>query len=195
MVNFDQRAALVVVDVQNDFADPAGGLFVQGGHEVVAVCNELIDRALAAGVSVHYTQDWHPPETPHFETGGGPWPVHCVAGTWGAELHPALRVEGEVVRKGVGGEDGYSGFSVRHHHSGEVVGTELVRLLRGAGAERVVVVGLAADVCVKETALDAVRHGFEAIVVRSATRAVDVAPEASARLESELLAAGVAVEP
>ena len=195
MVNFDRRAALVVVDVQNDFADPAGGLFVQGGHEVVAVCNELIEQALTAGASVHYTQDWHPPETPHFESGGGPWPDHCVAGTWGAELHPALRVEGEIVRKGVGGEDGYSGFSVRHHHSGEVVGTELVDLLRDAGAERVVVVGLAADVCVKETALDAVRHGFETVVVRSATRAVDAAPEALARLEAELAAAGITIEP
>jgi nicotinamidase/pyrazinamidase len=95
----------------------------------------------------------------------------------------------------VGGEDGYSGFSVRHHQSGEVVGTELVDLLRDAGAERVVVVGLAADVCVKETALDAVRHGFETVVVRSATRAVDPAPEAQARLEAELAAAGVTIEP
>jgi len=194
MVDFDQSSALVVVDVQNDFADPGGGLFVAGGPEVVAACNALIEQAVAGGASVHYTQDWHPPETPHFETGGGPWPVHCVAGTWGAELHPDLRVEGGTVRKGVGGEDGYSGFSVRHHHSGEVEGTELADRLREAGAERVVVVGLAADVCVKETALDAVRHGFEVIVVRSATAAVDEGPEARARLHAELTAVGIAVE-
>jgi nicotinamidase/pyrazinamidase len=195
MVRFDRRSALVVVDVQNDFADPAGGLFVAGGPGVVAACNELIGEALAAGASIHYTQDWHPAETPHFETGGGPWPVHCVAETWGAELHPDLRIEGGIVRKGVGGEDGYSGFSVRHHHSGEVEGTELARRLREAGAERVVVVGLAADVCVKETALDAVRHGFETVVVRSATASVDAHGEAAVRLDAELAAAGVTVEP
>jgi hypothetical protein len=80
---YDDRTALIVVDIQNDFADPAGGLYVLGGEEVVPVVNAETDRALAAGAFVAYTQDWHPPNTPHFAKDGGIWPVHCVAGTWG----------------------------------------------------------------------------------------------------------------
>ena len=96
-----------MVDVQNDFADPAGSLYVRGGEEIVPPVNAQIDEALAAGALVAYTQDWHPPTTHHFQKDGGIWPVHCVAGTWGAELHPDLRVEGPIVKKGSGGEDGY----------------------------------------------------------------------------------------
>jgi nicotinamidase/pyrazinamidase len=118
-----------------------------------------------------------------------------VAGSWGAQLHPDLLVDGEVVRKGVGNEDGYSGFSVRDHTTGQVDATALESLLRRAGAERVIVVGLAADVCVKETALDAVRQGFATVVVRRATRAIAETTEEHDRLTSELLAAGVTVEP
>jgi len=110
---YDVRTALIVVDVQNDFADPAGSLYVRGGEEIVPPVNAQIDEALAAGALVAYTQDWHPPTTPHFQKDGGIWPVHCVAGTWGAELHADLHVEGPIVKKGSGGEDGYSGFSVR----------------------------------------------------------------------------------
>ncbi|NIS29836.1 MAG: isochorismatase family protein, partial [Actinobacteria bacterium] len=89
-----------------------------------------------------YTQDWHPPHTPHFEKDGGIWPVHCVRDTWGAELHPDLRVERPAVRKGANGEDGYSGFTMRDPVSGETVPTELEPLLREAAIERTVVVGL-----------------------------------------------------
>ena len=97
MPEYDAETALVVVDMQNDFACPEGSLYVPGGDEVVPVVNREIERALEAGAFVVYTQDWHPESTPHFEKDGGIWPVHCVAGTWGAELHPDLRVEGPVV--------------------------------------------------------------------------------------------------
>ena len=106
MTPYDRLTALVVVDVQNDFADPAGSLYVGGGEQVVPFANAEVERALEAGATIVYTQDWHPPTTPHFEKDGGIWPVHCVQGTWGADLHPDLRVEGPVVRKGSGGEDG-----------------------------------------------------------------------------------------
>ena len=86
--------ALIVVDVQNDFADPAGSLSVAGGEDVVPFINAQVEAALAAGAPVFYTQDWHPPSTPHFARDGGIWPVHCVAGTWGAELHPDLARRG-----------------------------------------------------------------------------------------------------
>src|SRR5207344_3356967 len=106
------------------------------------------------------TQDWHPPSTPHFARDGGTWPVHCVAGSWGAALHPELVVAGPVIRKGTSGEDGYSGFSTRDPLTGETDATELESLLRARGVTRVVIGGLATDYCVRETAMDAVDLGF-----------------------------------
>jgi nicotinamidase/pyrazinamidase len=188
---YDERTALVVVDVQNDFADPAGGLYVAGGEQVVPVVNAEVARAREAGALVVYTQDWHPASTPHFVADGGVWPTHCVQGTWGAELHPELDVAGEVVRKGTGGEDGYSGFTVRDPTSGDESHTVLDDLLRARGVERVVVVGLAADVCVKDTALDAVRLGYRTTVVRDAVRPVELHEGDAERAEAELVAAGV----
>ncbi|GGI06180.1 isochorismatase family protein [Egicoccus halophilus] len=190
---FDPTTALVVVDVQNDFADPDGGLYVEGGEQVVDVVNAQIDAARSAGAFVVYTQDWHPDTTPHFAKDGGVWPTHCVQGTWGAELHPELRVDGPVVRKGVDGGDGYSGFSVRDPISGEESATELGRLLDEAGVRRVVVTGLAGDVCVKATALDASRLGYEVVYPLAATRFVEVAPGDADRALAELRDAGVEV--
>lgn len=187
----EASAALVVVDVQNDFADPKGALYVHGGEGVVAAVEALI--AARPDAFAVYTQDWHPPSTPHFEKDGGIWPTHCVAGTWGAELHPGLSVVGPVVRKGTGGEDGYSGFSVRDPRTGAEAATELEGILRARGIERVVVVGLAQDVCVKATALDAVRLGFETVVLADATRPVARRPGDGARAIVELVKAGVEV--
>jgi len=190
MVDYDPQTALIVVDVQNDFASRDGSLYVREGEQVVPVINEEIDRALAAGAHVFYTQDWHPPSTPHFEKDGGIWPVHCVAGTPGADLYPELRVEGEIVRKGTGGEDGYSGFSVRDPNSGEEAPTQLESLLRDRGIERVVVVGLATDYCVKETALDAIDRGFTTIIMEGATRPVDRSPGDGQRALEDVSSAG-----
>ncbi len=191
VASYDERTALVVVDVQNDFADPAGSLAVAGGEEVVPVVNEEVGRATAAGGFVVATQDWHPPDTPHFEKDGGVWPVHCVQGTWGAELHPDLRIEGPVVRKGAGGEDGYSGFTMRDPRSGETVPTELGELLRQRGIERVVVAGLATDYCVKETALDAARLGFATSVLTRAVAAVNLQPGDGEAALAEMAGAGI----
>jgi nicotinamidase/pyrazinamidase len=174
MTRYDERTALVVVDVQNDFADPAGGLYVRGGEQVVPVVNGQVTAARHAGAVVIGTQDWHPADTPHFEKDGGTWPVHCVGGTWGAELHPDLAGVEQTVRKGTGGEDGYSGFTVRDAESGQESPTALGGLLRDRGVERVVVCGLATDYCVLETVLDAVRLGFSTTVLRDAVRAVDL---------------------
>jgi nicotinamidase/pyrazinamidase len=173
---YDEKSALVVVDVQNDFADPNGSLYVEGGEHVVLLVNREIDRATAAGAYAVYTQDWHPPSTPHFAIQGGKWPVHCVRETWGAELHPELKVVGDQIRKATGPEDGYSGFSVEHLPSGERRGTGLHDLLRARAIERIVIVGLATDYCVKETALDALRLGYDVTVVREAVGAVELQP-------------------
>lgn len=185
--------ALLVVDVQNDFADPAGSLSVRGGAEVVKAANREIAEATAAGALVVYTQDWHPEVTPHFAVHGGPWPVHCVHDTWGAALHPDLVVEGPVVHKATGLEDGYSGFSTRHHVTGEVRRTDLDAVLREHGITDVVIVGLATDYCVRSTALDAVALGYRATVLRDAVAAVDVQPGDGDAALAELVAAGVTV--
>jgi nicotinamidase/pyrazinamidase len=188
---YGPSTALVVVDVQHDFADPDGGLYVPGGEEVVDVANEEIGAARAAGSPVLYTQDWHPPSTPHFEKDGGIWPVHCVRDTWGAAFVPELTVDGPVVRKGVDGGDGYSGFSVRDPVTGEEGETELGHLLREAGVRRLVIVGLAGDYCVRETALDGLRLGFEVVVPLPGTRFVELQPGDAERTIDELREAGV----
>jgi nicotinamidase/pyrazinamidase len=173
---YDDRTVLLAVDIQNDFADPDGTLSVPGGHEIIPLVNREIDRAREEGDGVLYTQDWHPPETPHFAAFGGIWPVHCVAGTWGAAFHPDLTVDGAVVRKGQDGRDGYSGFSVRDPRTGETAPTVLEGLLRARRAERIVIVGLATDYCVVETVLDARRLGYDVEVVGEGVRAVDLRP-------------------
>lgn len=194
MEPFDRRSALIVVDVQNDFADPRGSLHVPGGEDVVAPIDALVTAATEAGAAVLYTQDWHPPVTPHFAKDGGVWPDHCVQGTWGAELHPGLTVRGPVVRKGSNGEDGYSGFTMRDPVTGETTPTELDGLLREAGIERVVVAGLATDYCVQATALDARRLGYATVVPRSLIRAVDLTPGDGDRAIAAMAAAGAVIE-
>ncbi|MBI4300676.1 MAG: isochorismatase family protein [Chloroflexi bacterium] len=176
MIEYDARTALIVTDIQNDFADPRGSLYVTGGEEIVAGVNREIEQAHEAEALVVYTQDWHPESTPHFQKDGGIWPVHCVRNTWGAEFCPGLRVEGSVVRKGTGGEDGYSGFTVRAPKSGERYPTELEVILREHRIERLVLVGLATDYCVKETGLDALRKGFQMVVLRDLVRGVNLQP-------------------
>jgi nicotinamidase/pyrazinamidase len=194
VADYDSKTALIVVDVQNDFADRNGSLYVAGGENVIPLINEEAERARAAGATVVYTQDWHPGTTPHFQKDGGIWPVHCVQLTWGAEFHPELHVDGATIQKGSGGEDGYSGFSVRDPESGEEYSTELDDLLRNRGIERVVVVGLATDYCVKETALDAARLGFDTTVLADAIRAVDLQPGDGERAVQEMVAAGARVD-
>jgi nicotinamidase/pyrazinamidase len=167
---------LLVVDVQNDFADPSGSLYVQGGDSIVPTVNEAVAATTAAGAMVVYTQDWHPEITPHFEKDGGIWPVHCVHDTWGAAFHPDLRVQegAPVIRKGVGGEDGYSAFSVRDPRSGEAWETALGSLLREQMIQRVVVCGLTTDYCVVETVTDARGRHLEVEVMTRAIAAVEI---------------------
>jgi nicotinamidase/pyrazinamidase len=193
MSRYDLHSALIVVDVQNDFADPSGSLAVSGGEAIVPAVNAEIAAAREAGALVVFTQDWHPEATPHFAKDGGIWPVHCVGETWGAQLHPDLDVHADEsrVRKGSNGEDGYSGFTMRDPVSGDETPTELEPLLRDRETERVVVVGLATDYCVRATALDALRLGFETTVVAAAIAAVNLQPADGDRALAELAEAGV----
>ena len=190
MLPYDPNTALVVVDLQNDFADANGSLFVPGGGEVVSRITDEVQQAAAGHSLVVYTQDWHPPSTPHFAKDGGIWPVHCVAETWGSELHPGLVMMGPVVRKGSNGEDGYSGFTMRDAISGEERPTELEALLREGKIARVVVCGLATDYCVRGTVLDARRLGFDTVVLTDAVAAVELAPGDGGRALQEMAEAG-----
>jgi nicotinamidase/pyrazinamidase len=192
-MRYDPQTALVVVDVQNDFADPAGTLAVVGGPDVVAAANAQVAAAAAAGAPVFYTQDWHPADTPHFEKDGGAWPVHCVQDTWGAALHADLDVRGEVVRKGEHGEDGYSGFTMRDPRTGDSIPTPLAGQLRARGVQRLVVLGLATDYCVRATALEGQLQGWQVTVPWDAVRAVDLQPGDGERTRTELQSAGVTV--
>lgn len=187
--------ALVVVDVQNDFAHPDGSLFVDGGEAVVERVNEEIAAARAGGALVVYTQDWHPPRTPHFVAHGGTWPDHCVRDTWGADFHADLDLvaDAPLVRKGTGPEDGYSGFTVRHLESETDLRTDLDPLLRAAGITRLVVVGIATDVCVKATVLDGVDLGYDTTVIADATAAVELQPGDRDRALTEMSGVGATV--
>ncbi|MGH2705199.1 MAG: isochorismatase family protein [Actinomycetota bacterium] len=195
MAAYDSSTALIVVDVQNDFADSGGSLYVKGGEQVVPFINGEIERARAAGSLVVFTQDWHPGSTPHFQKDGGIWPVHCVGDTWGAELHPGLDAGlGERrIRKGVGGEDGYSGFTVADPTTGERSPTDLEALLRERGIRRVVIAGLATDYCVKATAVDAASKGFETDVLEGGIRPVELEPGDGERAIEEMRLAGAKV--
>jgi nicotinamidase/pyrazinamidase len=196
VAEYDPRTALIVVDVQNDFADPRGSLYVRRGEEVVPFVNAEIERAFDAGATVIYTQDWHPPVTPHFQKDGGIWPVHCVRETWGAELHPALRVaeNATVVRKGEDGGDGYSGFGVRDPQTGDVTATRLQSILRERNADTVLIAGLATDYCVAETTFDAIRLGHATTVLLDGIRAVDLQPGDGDRAIERMRAAGAELE-
>jgi nicotinamidase/pyrazinamidase len=177
---FGEMEALIVVDVQNDFC-PGGALAVPGGDEIVGAVNRLATEA----PPVIATRDWHPPDHRSFVEEGGTWPVHCVRETAGAQLHPDLHASLDmIIDKGQAREhEGYSGFG----------GTGLERLLRERGVDTVHVVGLALDYCVKATALDAREAGFDVVVHREATRAVNVEPGDDERAVADLRAAGVEV--
>ncbi len=165
---------------------------MSGGEEAIEFINDQIAAAKSAGATVAYTQDWHPESTPHFQKDGGVWPVHCVADTFGAEFHPDLEILDDAIfiKKGVGGEDGYSAFTVRDPVSGEESPTGLAD--RMEGIESVVIVGLALDVCVKESALDAAKT-YQTTVLADGSRAVNMKPGDAARAVAEMVAAGVRV--
>lgn len=177
----ENKKALLVVDVQNDFC-PGGALAVAHGDEVVQPLNKLIDEFLERGEPVFKTRDWHPEKTKHFAAYGGTWPVHCVQNTKGAEFHPQLIDDMHVrtISKGMGDEDSYSAFD----------GTDLALQLRRLGVEEVWVGGLATDYCVKNTVLDALKEGFRVKALKDAMRAVEVNPGDGERAIEEMRTAG-----
>jgi nicotinamidase/pyrazinamidase len=175
--------ALIVVDVQRDFC-PGGLLAIDGGDDVVPVLNDWIAKAGATGVPVFASRDWHPVDHLSFAPQGGEWPVHCVQDTAGATFHPELRLppDAVVVTKGDWNDrDQYSAFDA----------TGLADELRRRGVRRVWIGGLAEDVCVRATALDAAKEGFETHVIAAATR--PVTREGGKQARADMRDAGVEI--
>jgi nicotinamidase/pyrazinamidase len=184
------RDALVVVDVQNDFC-PGGALGVPDGDRVVPALNRYAERFAVKGAPVLATRDWHPPRTKHFKAWGGVWPPHCVQDTPGAAFHPDLILPAgtEIVSKGMDPElDAYSAFQAE-----TAGGMPFAVVLGERGIGRLFVGGLATDYCVKATALDALKEGFEVVVLDDAVRAVDLGAGDGERAMAEMRAAGAQV--
>ncbi|HXW06936.1 MAG TPA: nicotinamidase [Vicinamibacterales bacterium] len=183
-----ERTALLLVDVQNDFC-PGGALAVPAADRVIAPLNSASARFAAAGQPVYASRDWHPPDSTHFQAFGGRWPVHCVAGSPGAQFHPDLKLPGDtiVVSAGQGREDdGYSAFE-----GTTTGGRALADDLRARGIEELYVGGIATDYCVRASVLDARKAGFRVTVLDDAVAGID--PDDSRRALEEMRAAGAAL--
>jgi nicotinamidase/pyrazinamidase len=176
--------ALLIVDVQNDFC-PGGALPIKEGDRVAPVLNRWIEAANGSGAVVAASRDWHPRGHASFEEQGGRWPIHCVENTWGADFHPSLNLPADalIISKGTGlATDNYSAFD----------GTDLSSRLKQRGARRVWIGGLAQEICVRATVLDALKAGFEVHLIQDAARPLDV--QAGRDALEEMAAAGCFVE-
>jgi nicotinamidase/pyrazinamidase len=187
----EPRSALLFVDVQNDFC-PGGALAVPDGDRVVAALNRYIKVAEAEGTPIYASRDWHPPNTAHFTSQGGQWPIHCVRGTKGAEFHPSLELprQATIITKGDSPDrDGYSAFE--GHTDGA---KSLLTDLQERRINHLYVGGLATDYCVKHSVLDALKAGLHVTLLEDAIAGVDVQPGDSAAAIEEMRRAGARVE-
>jgi nicotinamidase/pyrazinamidase len=177
------NSALLLVDIQNDFC-PGGALAVRDGDHII----EPVNRLLPLFEMVVDCRDWHPSDHCSFRSQGGPWPPHCIPGTHGAELYPALDQSSIThhLRKADTREgDSYSEFD-GHDESGRGLG----ELLRDNHIQKLYVVGLATDYCVRATVIDGLARGYEVCVVTDAVRAVDVKPGDGDRALAEMAQQG-----
>jgi nicotinamidase/pyrazinamidase len=178
-----QGDALVLVDLQNDFL-PGGTLGVPTGDAVISPLNRCIAEFQRQGLPIFATRDWHPPDHCSFQPQGGPWPAHCIGGTWGAEFAAQLLLPSaaRVISKATAAQtESYSAFQ----------GTNLAAQLKALGCTRVLLGGLATDYCVKATALDAREAGLDVTVLEDAVRAVNLEPGDGQRALEEMTDRGV----
>lgn len=179
----DRNTALLLVDIQNDFCE-GGALAVPQSNTIFDTVNHWVALARGRGWPIIASRDWHPVEHCSFADRGGPWPEHCVQDTRGAEFHPHMQLPAEAVRvsKGTAFEtDAYSAFD----------GTQLDQFLQRHDVDKLVVAGLALDVCVQATVRDARNLGFDVDLLVKGTRAVD--EEAGRRVLDELAREGVSL--
>jgi len=179
----DKTAALVIIDVQNDFC-PGGSLPVPEGDKVVAVLNRYIELFRAKELVIFASRDWHPARTGHFKAYGGIWPPHCVQGSRGAQFHPDLQLPPQaiIISKGMDPtKDDYSAFAGVSEQ--QIPFPETLKIL---GIRHLYVGGLATDYCVKETVLEGLRQGFSVTVLEDAVRGVDLNPGDSEKAMAEM---------
>ena len=179
------RAALLVVDVQNDFC-PGGALPVPGGDSVIPGLNMATSAFVRAGLPVFFTRDWHPPNHCSFKAQGGTWPPHCVQGTTGAAFHPSLDIPpgSTVISKGDRKDaEAYSGFQ----------GTDLAARLRRLGVTSVYVGGLTAEYCVRTTTEDALREGLRVAVLSDCIKGLEIHPGDTSAAIEEMKRAGASL--
>lgn len=184
--NLSPQDALLIVDVQNDFC-VGGKLAVPHADEIIPLLNRWAEQAEQDGAMIVASRDSHPPEHMSFRSQGGLWPQHCIKDSKGAELHPQLNVHPSwvILEKGTRPDmEGYSAFD----------NTGLTNRLRSAGIERLWIGGLALDVCVRATVLDALAAGFQVNVLKSATKAVHAEAEDQIFHELELRGARLVEE-
>lgn len=164
------KKALLVVDVQNDFC-PGGALGVREGDQIIPTVNKYVDLFLKNRLPVFVSRDWHPEDTSHFKSAGGPWPRHCVQNTHGAEFHPDFKVPGKTIILSKGTNPNLDGYSVFEAHDSQ--NKSFNQLLTEMGVEELYIAGIATDYCVKMTSLDAFQYGLKVNVLTDAIKGVD----------------------
>ena len=185
-----KRSALLIIDVQNDFC-LGGSLAVANSDRVIDALNRYIDEAVATGVPIYASRDWHPAVTDHFQSYGGQWPVHCVAGTTGAQFHPDLRLPANTIVVTKGDRENSPGYSAFEGRTAD--GMSFREHLQKHRIARLVVGGLATDYCVRHSVLDALADGFATLVLEDAIAGVDVSAGDSARALDEMRQRGAVV--
>jgi len=182
-IKVGRKDALIIVDVQKDFC-PGGALPVPEGDKIIPNLNKYVEIFRKNGGKIYVTRDWHPENHISFKEYGGLWPKHCVQGTEGAEFHPNLKLpeDAVIISKGTDPlREAYSGFE----------GTDLKKKLKQEGIVRVFVGGLATEYCVKNTVLDAIKFGFETVLLMDAIKGIDLKPSDSRKAIDEMVKKGV----
>jgi nicotinamidase/pyrazinamidase len=169
----EEKAALILVDVQKDFC-PGGALPAPGGDDIIPPLNRHLAEARERDMPVYASRDWHPAVTTHFKQYGGEWPPHCVQGSAGAQFHPGLKLPADAIVISKGDDPAKPGYSAFDGHT--ISGKTLLHDLRDRHVTRLYVAGIATDYCVKATALDAVQAGLDVLILTDAITGIDVRP-------------------
>lgn len=188
----DSNPALLIVDVQKDFC-PGGALPVPNGDQVVPALNRYAADAVARGMPVYASRDWHPAVTRHFKQYGGEWPPHCVQNTDGAGFHDELRLPESTIVISKGRDPDKPGYSALEGRTED--GTPLLDDLRSRRVDHLYVGGLATDYCVRQSVLDALAAGLKVTLLRDAIAGIDARPGDAERAIAEMREAGAVIEP
>lgn len=182
MMTLTPEDALLIADIQNDFL-PGGALGIVGGDSLIPILHRYLQRFQARGFPIFLTRDWHPANHCSFRAQGGPWPVHCVAGSPGSLPPPAFEAppSAVIIYKAIDPDrEAYSAFE----------NTALDRHLRAIGVRRLFIGGLATDYCVLNTVRDARRLGYGACLMMDGIKAVNLAPDDGRHAEEEMIRLG-----